>query len=52
LYLKKAGLANESKGNFSEALSIYERIQKEFTRTGEAREIDKYIARVKIKGNL
>lgn len=52
LYLKKAGLANEAKGNFAEALSIYERIQKEYTRTGEAREIDKYITRVKLKGNL
>ena len=52
LYLKKAALAYESKGNYADALKIYERIQREYVRTGEAREIEKYITRVKIKGNL
>jgi tetratricopeptide (TPR) repeat protein len=52
LYLKKAGLANELKGDFSGALNVYERIQKEFPKSSEAQDIDKYIAKVKAQGNL
>jgi tetratricopeptide (TPR) repeat protein len=51
-YLKKAGFANETKTNYSEALKFYERIQKEFPRSAEAREIEKDIARIKTLGNL
>lgn len=51
-YLKKAGFANEVKGNFVEALSNYERIQKEFPRSTEGQEIEKDIAKVKALGNL
>ena len=51
-YLKKAGFANEVKGNFSEALNNYERIRKEFPESTEAREIEKDIAKVKAAGNL
>lgn len=51
-YLKKAGFANEMKGNFAEALSNYERIQKEFPRSTEGQEIEKDIAKVKALGNL
>lgn len=51
-YLKKAGFANELKGNNSEALNIYERIQKEFPKSSEAQDIEKYIAKVKAAGNL
>lgn len=51
-YLKKAGLASELKGNMSEALNSYERIQKEFPKSPEAQDIDKYIAKVKAEGNL
>jgi len=52
LYLKKAAFANELKGNYSEALNIYERIQKEFPRSAESQDIEKLIARVKSLGNL
>lgn len=48
-FLKKSAFANEQKGNFDEALNIYERIQKEFPRTTEAQDIEKYISRAKAK---
>lgn len=51
-YLKKAGFAYELKSNFKEALSIYERIQKEFPNTTEGKEIEKDIAKVKALGNI
>lgn len=52
IYLKKAAAASETQGNFAEALKIYERIQKEYNRSTEARDIEKFITRVKILGNL
>lgn len=52
IYLKKAALAYELKNNYSEALGMYERIRKEYGKSSEAREIEKYIARVKALGNL
>lgn len=52
VYLKKAGMANEDKGNYADALKIYERIKNEFSESTEAREMDKYIARAKALGNL
>lgn len=52
IYLKKAGLAYELKGNYNEALNVYERIKKEFGKTSEGREIEKDIAKVKALGNL
>ncbi len=51
-FLKKAAIANESKGNFAEALQNYERIQKEYPRSSEGLEVDKDIAKVKTLGNL
>ncbi|HEY1038204.1 MAG TPA: tetratricopeptide repeat protein [Bacteroidia bacterium] len=52
VYLKKAGIAYESKSQYAEALKLYERIQKEFSKTNEARDIEKFIQRVKTAGNL
>jgi tetratricopeptide (TPR) repeat protein len=52
MYLKKAATAYEAQNNFSEALNLYERIKKEYGKSGEARDIEKYIARVKAQGNL
>lgn len=52
IYLKKAAFAYELKNNYTEALNIYERIKKEHARSNEAREIEKYIAKVKALGNL
>jgi len=51
-YLKKAGFAYELQNNYQEALAAYERIQKEFGSTSEAREIERDIAKVKALGNL
>jgi len=52
IYLKKAALAYESKSQFADALKLYERIQKEFSKATEARDIEKYIMRVKTLGNI
>jgi len=52
IYLKKAGMANESKGNYADAVKIYERIKNEFSETMEGKEMDKYIARAKTLGNI
>jgi tetratricopeptide (TPR) repeat protein len=52
LYLKKAGLAYEDQKNYSEALKQYEKIKTEYFDTPESRDIDKFIARAKVKGNI
>ena len=52
LDIQGIGFANELKGNANEALNIYERIQKEYPKSTEAQDIDKYIAKVKASGNL
>ncbi|MES2515756.1 MAG: tetratricopeptide repeat protein [Bacteroidota bacterium] len=52
IYLKKAAFAYEQKANYSEALATYERLKNEYARSSEAREVDKYIARVKTLGNI
>lgn len=52
IYLKKAALANEEKGNYADAVKLYERIKVEFSETAEGREMEKYIARAKVLGNL
>ncbi len=52
LFLKKAALANEQKGSCLAAVQLYERIKNEFPETDAAREMDKYISRAKVIGNL
>lgn len=52
IFLKKAGLANEDKGNYADAVKIYERIKNEYTETTEGRDIEKYISRAQALGNL
>jgi tetratricopeptide (TPR) repeat protein len=52
IYLKKAAFAYELKANYTEALAAYERLKNEFAMSTEAREVDKYIARVKTLGNI
>lgn len=49
-YLKKVGMLQENNGNTPEALATYERIKNEYPTSVEAREIEKYIARVSPKG--
>ncbi|MCK4288673.1 MAG: tetratricopeptide repeat protein [Bacteroidales bacterium] len=46
-FLMKAAWTYEELGEYNKALKIYERIKKEFYKSYEAREIDKYIARAK-----
>lgn len=46
-FLMKAGMAYEFMKNYPEALKIYENLKKEYPRSNEGREMDKYIARVK-----
>jgi hypothetical protein len=50
--LKKAAMANEDKGNYADAVKLYERIKVEFAETMEGREMEKFIARAKSLGNL
>jgi len=52
MFLKKAAMANEEKGNYADAVKLYERIQAEFFETADGREMEKYIARAKALGNL
>ncbi len=51
-YLRKAAFAYEQKANYTEALATYERLKNEFGKSSDAREVDKYIARVKTLGNI
>ncbi len=46
-FLVKAAWSYEVMGNWQKALDTYERIKKEFPKTKEARDMDKYIARAK-----
>ncbi len=52
LFLKKAGFAYEQKANYAEALSMYERIKKEYGESSVGKEIERDIAKVKAMGNL
>lgn len=49
VFLQKAAWAYESKGDFSKALGLHERISKEFASTNEGRQAEKYIAYLKEK---
>jgi tetratricopeptide (TPR) repeat protein len=51
-FLKKAGMAYEGTKNFAEAVKYYEKIKTEYSESVESRDIDKYIARAKTKGNI
>lgn len=51
IYLMKEGFVLEKLNRWDEALTIYERIEKEYNRTNEGRKIEKYITRAKIKLN-
>ncbi len=48
LYLMKAAQLHEIEGRFDEALELYERIKEEYPESSEGRNIEKYIARVKV----
>lgn len=46
IYLKKAGLAYESLGELAKAEKCYTSIKESYSQSAEARDIDKYLARV------
>lgn len=48
-FLYKAAMAYELLNDWGKALKLYERIQKEYPKSREARDMDKYIARAKVK---
>lgn len=49
LYLMRAALVYEDQAKFDKAVELYEKIQKEHTRSAEARDIEKYIEQAKAK---
>lgn len=49
-YLKKVGLLYEKQGQYSDAKAAFEKIKNEFPNSQEGTDIDKYIARVAVKG--
>lgn len=49
IYMKKAGLAYENLKQYDKALAAYELIRKEYPESEEGREMDKYIAALKVK---
>jgi len=49
LYLLRAGILLEDEGRLKEAGELYERIKTDYAASTEGRNIDKYIARVKVK---
>ena len=51
IYMLKAGVLLESANKTADALKIYETIKLKFPESNEGRNIDKYIARVKVKMN-
>lgn len=51
IFLKKAGMAYEEKENFADAAKVYERIKADYSKSEEAKDIDKYIERAKAKAN-
>ena len=49
LYLMKAGIASEVKGDYAKALEYYTTIKDKYKKSQQAAEIDKYIARAELK---
>ncbi len=49
LFLMKAGWAFEKDGAYTKALNVYQRIKKDYSRSNEGREIDKYISNMEAK---
>ncbi len=47
IYLQKAGIAYEMVGDYNSAVAAYEKIEKDFAKSAEARDVEKYITRAK-----
>jgi tetratricopeptide (TPR) repeat protein len=52
VYLMRAAILMEEKSDFKKAVDTYTRIEKEYSKSSEARQIEKYITRAELKGNL
>ena len=48
IYLQKAGIAYEMIGDYQNALSAYQTIEKDFSKSPEARDVEKYITHAKL----
>lgn len=48
IYLMKVAFVQKQQGEYEKALETYKKIQKEFPNTAEGRQIEKYIAQVKV----
>jgi len=49
MYLMRAAFVYEEQGKFDKAIELYEKIQKEYIKSTEARDIEKYIEQAKAK---
>lgn len=49
LFLMKKGMALEKNNDYRKALQVYEKIEREYPASAEARDIEKYIERAKLK---
>ena len=49
LYLMRAAFVYEDMGKYDKAVELYEKIQKQHTKSNEARDIEKYIEQAKAK---
>ena len=49
IYLKKAGIAYESLGDYASALKVYQQVKDNYATSMEAADIEKYIERVKLQ---
>lgn len=52
VYLMRAGILLEQTGDYKKALTIYQRIEKEYANSNEGQQIVKFITRAKVKGNI
>ncbi|MCC6384666.1 MAG: tetratricopeptide repeat protein [Bacteroidia bacterium] len=51
IYMMKAAMVYELKDDWKQALSLYEKIKKEYPNSTEARDVEKYIARARVRSN-
>ncbi len=51
IYLMKVAFVHEQNSDYAKALEVYERIKNNFPNSAEGRQIEKYIARVKVLAN-
>ena len=49
VFLFKSGMLNEIMGNYDEALKAFKKIQKDYPKSNESRDVKKYITRIKIQ---